>query len=74
VGWVLVQNKNDPDATVPLSPISLQDVHTMNIYELSGNEHDDNYNLTNSQPGNTVVATTPFNPLNGFHIAHSWSN
>jgi hypothetical protein len=44
----------------------------MNIYELSGNEHDDNYNLTNSQPGNTVVATTtPFNPLNGFHIAHS---
>jgi hypothetical protein len=45
----------------------------MNIYELSGNEHDDNYNLTNSQPGNTVVATTtPFNPLNGFHIAHSW--
>ena len=28
----------------------MQDVHTMNIYELSGTEHDDNYNLT-SQPG-----------------------
>ena len=46
----------------------MQDVHTMNIYELSGTEHDDNYNLT-SQPGD--CSATAATVQNGFYSALS---
>jgi hypothetical protein len=47
----------------------------MNIYELSGTEHDDNFNLTlqssNSSSNSSTFTTTSITPQNGFYAGQS---
>jgi hypothetical protein len=43
----------------------------MNIYELSGTEHDDNFNLTLQSSNSSTFTTTSITPQNGFYAGQS---